>query len=209
MSRATSAEGALPVAAARPRLFSWAFLGVLPFFLFAFFFLILPTSFLMVGAFQDAEGRPTLANIRELFHPTILQAYWISIQVSTSATTASAPTPNRQTTMHDATPVSASISGYWIEIGALQPRQRPPCTSHDTSGTFSYQRSTRPHFGQCDGLSTMPGGGSPSGCGSSRISRASRFHANSSRGGRRRMTTLRKLPTSRPNKRQPALKSAG
>ena len=85
MSRATSAEGALPVAAARPRLFSWAFLGVLPFFLFAFFFLILPTSFLMVGAFQDAEGRPTLANIRELFHPTILQAYWISIQVSTAS----------------------------------------------------------------------------------------------------------------------------
>jgi putative spermidine/putrescine transport system permease protein len=85
MSRAASAEGALPVAAARPRVFSWAFLGVLPFFLFAFFFLILPTSFLMVGAFQDAEGRPTLANIRELFHPTILQAYWISIQVSTAS----------------------------------------------------------------------------------------------------------------------------
>ncbi len=59
--------------------------GVLPFFLFAFFFLILPTSFLIVGAFQDAEGRLTLANFRDLFHPTILKAYWISIQVSAAS----------------------------------------------------------------------------------------------------------------------------
>jgi putative spermidine/putrescine transport system permease protein len=78
---------AASASAAVPRLgrFSWAFLGVLPFFLFAFFFLILPTSFLMVGAFQDAEGHPTLGNLRDLFHPTILKAYWISIQVSAAS----------------------------------------------------------------------------------------------------------------------------
>lgn len=85
MNRAAPADTAPPGAIPRPRAFSWAFLGVLPFFLFAFFFLILPTSFLMVGAFQDADGHPTLANLRDLFHPTILKAYWISIQVSTAS----------------------------------------------------------------------------------------------------------------------------
>ena len=38
-----------------------------------------------MGAFQDAEGRFTLANFRDLFHPTILKAYWISIQVSAAS----------------------------------------------------------------------------------------------------------------------------
>jgi len=77
--------GTAPGAAPRPGRLSWDLLGVLPFFLFAFFFLVLPTSFLIVGAFQDAEGRLTLANFRDLFHPTILKAYWISIQVSTAS----------------------------------------------------------------------------------------------------------------------------
>ena len=35
---------------------SWAWLGVTPFFLFALMFLILPTGFLFVGSFQDADG---------------------------------------------------------------------------------------------------------------------------------------------------------
>jgi putative spermidine/putrescine transport system permease protein len=79
-------ETAPPVGAAvRPGRFSWELLGVLPFFLFAFLFLILPTSFLIVGGFQDSEGRFTLANLRDLLQPTILSAYWISIQVSAAS----------------------------------------------------------------------------------------------------------------------------
>lgn len=62
---------------------SWAWLGVVPFFLFALMFLILPTAYLVVGAFQDAEGHFTLRNIANLFQPTILNAYWISIKIST------------------------------------------------------------------------------------------------------------------------------
>ena len=62
--------------------FSWAWLGVMPFFLFALMFLILPTGFLVVGAFQDNEGHFTLRNIFNLFQPSILNAYWISIKVS-------------------------------------------------------------------------------------------------------------------------------
>lgn len=86
MSPTASAETAPSVGAgARSARFTWELLGVLPFFLFAFLFLILPTSYLVVGGFQDSEGRFTFANIRDLFHPTILKAYWISIQVSAAS----------------------------------------------------------------------------------------------------------------------------
>ena len=75
---------AQPTLAARllPGGISWAWLGVAPFFLFALLFLILPTCYLMIGGFQDADGNFTLANIQELFSPSILAAYWISIKIS-------------------------------------------------------------------------------------------------------------------------------
>ncbi|MEW6343292.1 MAG: ABC transporter permease subunit [Pseudomonadota bacterium] len=60
-------------------------LGVAPFFLFALLFLILPTGFLMVGAFQDSHGHFTLANFRDLFQPGVLEAYWISFKVSAAS----------------------------------------------------------------------------------------------------------------------------
>jgi putative spermidine/putrescine transport system permease protein len=60
----------------------WAWIGVAPFFAFALMFLILPTGFLIVGGFQDADGNFTLSNLGNLFQPTILKAYWISIKVS-------------------------------------------------------------------------------------------------------------------------------
>jgi putative spermidine/putrescine transport system permease protein len=61
---------------------AWAWIGVTPFFVFALMFLIVPTAFLIVGAFQDADGNFTLHNINNLFQPSILSAYWISIKVS-------------------------------------------------------------------------------------------------------------------------------
>lgn len=70
---------------ARGRSMSWAWIGVVPFFVFALMFLILPTLYLVVGAFQDAQGNFTLANIGKLLHPSILSAYWISIKVSTAS----------------------------------------------------------------------------------------------------------------------------
>ncbi|GAB2175317.1 ABC transporter permease [Dongia sp. agr-C8] len=60
----------------------WAWLGVGPFFIFALMFLLLPTVYLLVGAFQDADGHFTLQNLADLFTPSILSAYWISIKVS-------------------------------------------------------------------------------------------------------------------------------
>jgi putative spermidine/putrescine transport system permease protein len=60
-------------------------LGVVPFFLFALLFLILPTIHLVTGAFQDAEGHFTLKNIANLAQPSIVSAYTISLQVSAAS----------------------------------------------------------------------------------------------------------------------------
>ena len=58
-------------------------LGVAPFFLFSLLFLILPTTYLIIGAFQNPAGEFTLANIAELFSdPSIRDAYWVSMKIS-------------------------------------------------------------------------------------------------------------------------------
>ncbi len=64
---------------------SWAWVGVVPFFVFALMFLILPTGLLVVGGFQDGQGHFTLRNLLGLFHPTILRSYLISIKVSAAS----------------------------------------------------------------------------------------------------------------------------
>jgi putative spermidine/putrescine transport system permease protein len=63
----------------------WALVGVTPFFIFSLLFLLLPTGFLIIGGFQDAEEHLTFGNIRNLFQPSILSAYWISIEVSAAS----------------------------------------------------------------------------------------------------------------------------
>jgi len=58
-------------------------LGVVPFFLFAFLFLILPSLRLFVGSFTDNEGNFTFQNILQLFtQKSIIDAYWLSIRIS-------------------------------------------------------------------------------------------------------------------------------
>jgi len=85
----TQANEAVPLSLATPRqrlaIPSWRWLGVAPFFIFALLFLILPTLYLVVGAFQDAEGRFTLANIANLSQASIVSAYAISLQVSAAS----------------------------------------------------------------------------------------------------------------------------
>ncbi len=63
---------------------SWAWLGVMPFFLFAFLFLIYPSSTIAVRSFQNSVTHSfTLKNILDLFSNNyILGSYWISIQIS-------------------------------------------------------------------------------------------------------------------------------
>jgi putative spermidine/putrescine transport system permease protein len=60
-------------------------LGIVPFMLFAVLFLILPTLYLVTGAFFNPAGEFTFQNFRDLFQPTIMAAYWISIKVSTAS----------------------------------------------------------------------------------------------------------------------------
>jgi putative spermidine/putrescine transport system permease protein len=67
----------------RPALQNWKnWLGVIPFFLFTFLFIVLPSISLFVGAFQDPLGAFTLKNFQDLFEPSILAAYWVSIRIS-------------------------------------------------------------------------------------------------------------------------------
>lgn len=73
-----------PVAARQARL-PTQWLGVAPFFIFALMFLILPTAYLIIGAFQNDQGAFTLENIMALSQPSILAAYWISIKVSVAS----------------------------------------------------------------------------------------------------------------------------
>ncbi|WP_394787950.1 ABC transporter permease [Rhodoferax sp.] len=80
MSSAPAA--APPVAGAS---LNWHWLGVLPFLVFAALFLILPTGYLMVGAFQDGSGHFTLANIAGLADPNVVSAYWISFRISAAS----------------------------------------------------------------------------------------------------------------------------
>ncbi|EEP61659.1 acriflavin resistance protein [Brucella abortus str. 2308 A] len=76
------AETTAPTSGVRKRQLPLSWLGVAPFFLFAILFLIWPTMYLIIGAFQDPAGNFTLQNIHDLFQPQIMSAYWISIKVS-------------------------------------------------------------------------------------------------------------------------------
>lgn len=64
------------------RQFSWAWVGVVPFFLFAVAFILLPAMSLITGSFLDRQGNLTLQNIVDLSQPFVLNAYWLSIKIS-------------------------------------------------------------------------------------------------------------------------------
>ncbi|ESW93384.1 acriflavin resistance protein [Mesorhizobium sp. LSJC269B00] len=74
-----------PPSGARAMRLPTQWLGVAPFFIFAIMFLILPTLYLMLGAFQNDAGEFTFENIAALAQPSIVAAYWISLKVSLSS----------------------------------------------------------------------------------------------------------------------------
>ncbi len=76
---------------ARPgRRFTWAWLGVMPFLVFAFAFLVLPTIYLLAGSFQNlavarndpAHGAFTLDNYSALSTPNLAESYFASLEIS-------------------------------------------------------------------------------------------------------------------------------
>ncbi|WP_312223500.1 ABC transporter permease [Rhizobium rhizoryzae] len=60
-------------------------LGVLPFAAFVVLFMVLPTLKIVVGAFQRPDGSISLDNIANLFTPSIMAAYGISIRISVAS----------------------------------------------------------------------------------------------------------------------------
>lgn len=63
-----------------PAFLNW--LGVLPFFVFALLFLVMPTIQIVVGAFRTGDGGFTLNNLIGLAAPNILDAIWLSMKIS-------------------------------------------------------------------------------------------------------------------------------
>ncbi len=83
MSQTTIQQGAPKARPAPPR-YSLAWLGVMPFFVFAFLFLLYPSSTIIIRTFKDSEtGQFTLKNVLNLLqNPYVLGAYWLSIKIS-------------------------------------------------------------------------------------------------------------------------------
>jgi putative spermidine/putrescine transport system permease protein len=80
----TVSSSAAPLAPAKveARRFSWNWLGLAPFFLFAIAFLLIPSASLFIDSFRNAEGQFTFANILNLSQPPIPESYSMSIRVS-------------------------------------------------------------------------------------------------------------------------------
>jgi len=66
--------------ARRRRWLSW--LPVLPFFVYVALFLLIPSVWLLIGAFQTETGSATLANVQALGNEQYLHAYLASIEIS-------------------------------------------------------------------------------------------------------------------------------
>lgn len=64
--------------------FDWKkWIGVIPFFLFAILFILLPSVRLFIGSFTNAEGQFTFENVLELFSQDYIRnSYLLSIQIS-------------------------------------------------------------------------------------------------------------------------------
>ena len=68
---------------ARPIFSGWRnWLGVVPFFIFTFLFILLPSVTLLLGAFRDNDGNWTLMNFASLLDPSIISAYWVTVKIS-------------------------------------------------------------------------------------------------------------------------------
>ena len=61
---------------------TFAWVGVVPFFLFALAALGLPVGFLVIGSFRGRDGDLTLQNFADLTTGTITTAFWNSIEIS-------------------------------------------------------------------------------------------------------------------------------
>jgi len=76
-------QGDAPSARPPGRTFSWTWVGVAPFFLFALLFLVFPSLSIFVRSFEGPGGTWTFQNILDLFQKSdIRNAYKLSLQIS-------------------------------------------------------------------------------------------------------------------------------
>lgn len=61
---------------------NWDLLGLAPYLIFVFLFLIAPVLYLLNGALQTADGRYSLRTMAGLFDPQIRASFWLSIRLS-------------------------------------------------------------------------------------------------------------------------------
>jgi putative spermidine/putrescine transport system permease protein len=73
--------GALPARPLRRR-FTLDWIGVVPFLVFSFAFLMLPTIYLVIGSFQANDGSLTVQNYADLLGPQTVRTYMNSIEIS-------------------------------------------------------------------------------------------------------------------------------
>lgn len=87
-------------------------MGVVPFFIFALLFMILPSLRLFTGAFTNNAGQFTLANVASLFsNPTIVNGYLLSIRLSAATAFAGG--------------VLGFLLAYSVTVGGLPKSIRP------------------------------------------------------------------------------------
>jgi len=80
MTGTDAVTGGRPTRGGRRFTLSW--LGAVPFLGYVALFLLLPTLIVLIEAFGDAAGRPTLANVQELTQEYVLTSFWHSLVLS-------------------------------------------------------------------------------------------------------------------------------
>jgi putative spermidine/putrescine transport system permease protein len=60
----------------------WAWLGLVPFSLFALLFIFAPVTYLVIGSFKNNAGETTLQNYADLLTSNTLKSFMLSIEIS-------------------------------------------------------------------------------------------------------------------------------
>jgi putative spermidine/putrescine transport system permease protein len=81
-SAAQPLEQGAPAARPARRRFGWAWLGLLPFFVFSIAFMFLPATWLVLGSFRNSDDQVTLQNYADLSTGIIPGAFLTTIEVS-------------------------------------------------------------------------------------------------------------------------------
>ena len=128
----------------------WNWVGFLPFFLFIFLFLVLPSLNLFTGAFTNREGQFTLENLNILSNPFTRKSYIVSLQVS-------AITALVGGLFGFFVAYSITHGGALVALHRVLRELRAEVRSHPSDGVDAVDRyaRTRPHRTPCAGRDAL------------------------------------------------------